>query len=115
MLAKPKLNSIEVLICKSLIDSSFIHDEFVLINNMLKNYDDMRKEIKNVKIGTVNQIFYAIYKTMLSYCLMCRKDTESKKPKFKKIKKGKIMLSSNCAVRGSKTSIFIKEKKTVDY
>ena len=52
---------------------------------------------------------------MLSYCLMCRKDTESKKPKFKEIKKGKIMLSSNCAVCGSKTSIFIKEKKLVDY
>ena len=46
---------------------------------------------------------------------MCRKDTESKKPKFKKIKKGNIMLSSNCAVSGSKTSIFIKEKKPVDY
>ena len=36
LLAKSKLNSIEVLICKSLIDSVISHDEFVLINKVLK-------------------------------------------------------------------------------
>ena len=33
--AKAKLNSIEVLISKSLINSNISHDEFVLINNAL--------------------------------------------------------------------------------
>ena len=36
-LAKSELNSIEVLVSKALIDSNISHDEFVLINNVLKN------------------------------------------------------------------------------
>ena len=49
MLAKSKLNRIEVLISKALIDSNISHDEFVLINNVLKEYDKIKEEIKNVK------------------------------------------------------------------
>ena len=41
LLAKSKLNNIEVLISKALIDSVISHDEFVLINNMLKEYNEM--------------------------------------------------------------------------
>ena len=37
LLAKSKLNSIEVLISNALIDSFITHDEFVLINNVLRN------------------------------------------------------------------------------
>ena len=44
LLAKAKLNTIEVL-----IDSNISYDEFALINNMLKEYDDMKEEIKNLK------------------------------------------------------------------
>ena len=47
LLAKSKLNSIEVLISKALIDSNISHDEFVLINNVLKEYEEMKEEIKN--------------------------------------------------------------------
>ena len=46
LLAKSKLNSIEVLISKGLIDSIIIHDEFALINNVLKEYNEMEEEIK---------------------------------------------------------------------
>ena len=49
LLAKSKLNSIEVLISKALIDSVISHDEFVLINNVLKDYDKMKEEIKNLR------------------------------------------------------------------
>ena len=48
LLAKSKLNRIEVLISKSLIDSNISHDEFVSINNMLKEYEQMKEEIKNL-------------------------------------------------------------------
>ena len=48
MLAKSKLNGIEVLISKALTDSNISHDELVLINNMLKEFYDMKEEIKNV-------------------------------------------------------------------
>ena len=46
--AKSKLDSIEVLVSKALIDSNNSHDEFVLINNVLKEYEKM-KEKKNLK------------------------------------------------------------------
>ena len=49
MLAKSKTNRIEVLISKALIDSNISHDEFLLINNVLKEYDKMKEEIKNLK------------------------------------------------------------------
>ena len=49
MLAKYKLNSIEGSISKTVIDSNISHDEFVLINNVQKEYDDIKEEIKNLK------------------------------------------------------------------
>ena len=49
MLGKSKLNSIEVLIPMTLTDSIISNDEFVLINNVLKEYDNMKEEIKNLK------------------------------------------------------------------
>ena len=45
MLSKFKLNSIKVLISKVLIDSGIIHDEFVLVKNVQKEYDKIKKEI----------------------------------------------------------------------
>ena len=52
LLAKSKLNRIEVLISKTLIDSNISHNGFFLINNVLK-----------------------------AYCLKFRKNTESRNPK----------------------------------
>ena len=49
--AKSKLDSIEVLISKALIDSVISHDEFVLINNVLKGYNEeikMKEQVKNL-------------------------------------------------------------------
>ena len=45
--AKSELNSIEILISMTLIDSVISHDEFVLMNNALKRYNDTKKQIKN--------------------------------------------------------------------
>ena len=47
LLGKNKLDAIEVLISKALIDSYINHDEFVSVNNVLKVYIEMRDEIKN--------------------------------------------------------------------
>ena len=47
LLAKSKLNSIEVLISKASINSVIGHDEFFLINSALKEYHEMKKGIKN--------------------------------------------------------------------
>ena len=50
LLAKSKLNSIEVLISKALIDSVVSHDEFILIINVLKEHNEMKEKIKNLNI-----------------------------------------------------------------
>ena len=49
LFAKSKLNSIEILISKVLIDSVISHDEFVLTNNVLRKYNEMEEELKNLK------------------------------------------------------------------
>ena len=47
MLGKSKIKIIEVWIFKGWIYSNISHDEFALINNVLKEYEDMKEEIKN--------------------------------------------------------------------
>ena len=42
LLAKSKLNNIEVLTSKALIDSVISRDEIVLVNNVIKEYDVMK-------------------------------------------------------------------------
>ena len=49
LLPKSKLNNMEILISKVLIDSNISHDEFFSINNVLKEYDYMKEEIENSK------------------------------------------------------------------
>ena len=46
LLANSKLNSIEVLDSKTLIDSNIGYDEYFLINNVLKEFYDMKEETK---------------------------------------------------------------------
>ena len=48
---------------------------------------------------------------MLSYCLKCKKNTESINPKVSKTANGKTMMLSKCAICGSKKPKFIKEQQ----
>ena len=48
---------------------------------------------------------------MLSYCLGCRKNTQSKNPQVVRTKNERIMFLSKCAVCDSKKSKFIKEQE----
>ena len=47
LLGKDKLDTIEVLFSKSLIDSYISHDKFDSVNNVLREYNEMKEEIKN--------------------------------------------------------------------
>ena len=58
LLGKDMLNTIEVLIYKALIDSYIIHDEFVLVNIVLREYNEMEQEITN----TETSVKYVIWK-----------------------------------------------------
>ena len=48
---------------------------------------------------------------MLSYCLKCRKNTESKNSKVVRAKNGRIILLLKCGVCDCKKSKFIKEQE----
>ena len=47
MFGKDKLNIIEVLISKALINSYISHDKFVTVSNVLREYNEMKNERKN--------------------------------------------------------------------
>ena len=51
-----ELHNVENLISKTLIESNMNHGKFVLINNVLREYDNLKKENKNVKTLTVPKI-----------------------------------------------------------
>ena len=46
LLGKNKLNAIDVLVSKPLIDLYISRDEFVPINNVLREYNEMKQETK---------------------------------------------------------------------
>ena len=46
LFGKDKWNTIKVIISKALADSYISHDEFLSVNNMLREYNEMKEEIK---------------------------------------------------------------------
>ena len=48
---------------------------------------------------------------MLSYCLKCKRNTESINPKILATSNSKTMMLSKCAICGNKKSKFIKEQE----
>ena len=52
MLAKFKLNSIEALISMPLIDSVISHDDIVLINSVLRECTEMKKDNRSSDLAT---------------------------------------------------------------
>ena len=49
LITKSIINSKEVLISEAIINSVISHDKFMLINNVLKDYNKMKKEIRILK------------------------------------------------------------------
>ena len=47
LLVKTKLNTIEVLNSKALINSCVNDDQFVSVDNVLREYNEIKEEIKN--------------------------------------------------------------------
>ena len=73
-MAKAKINSIEILISKALIDSYINQNKSALVNNVLRKCDDMKEAIDLfIKHGY-------IYINILK----CRRNTDSKNPKVLK-------------------------------
>ena len=132
MLARSKLNSMENKISKALIDNEINHEVFKIIINEEKKYRELKESIRMINIlrsdaEKVNLIeegkkivlmkllsimklliticnvnMYKYNYQMKSYCLKCRKDTENMNPKISKTSNGRTILSSKCAIYGSK-------------
>ena len=57
MSVKTRLSTIEVLISSALVNSYISHNEFALVNNVLREYNDMNKENKKLNTSAVHQRF----------------------------------------------------------
>ena len=68
MLRKSKLSTIEVLISKGLIVSYISHDELISLNNVLKEFMEMKEEITNPE--TSMEYYIEIMET---YRVSCKK------------------------------------------
>ena len=49
LLPKPKLNTFEALIFKALIDWYISYNEFASVNNVLRECNEMKEEMKNLE------------------------------------------------------------------
>ena len=92
-----KVNAMDVLISRTLIDSNISYYKFVSVNNVLREYFN---NSSNILISL---------QTIISYCLKCRKNKERKNPKVVRANKEKVMLSSKYEMCDSKKLRFIKE------
>ena len=81
LLGKDKLNTIEVLISKALIDSHISNDKFVSVNNALR---ELWNEKRNKNSWKLCGIYYI--KTMETYCVSCKKYTANKNSSIIKTK-----------------------------
>ena len=57
LLGKDELNTVEVLICKALINSHISHNKFVSVNNKLTEVNKMEKEIKKLLKRLLNTLY----------------------------------------------------------
>ena len=57
MSVKTRLSTIEVLISSALVNSYISHNEFALVNNVLREYNDMNEENKKLNTSAVHQRF----------------------------------------------------------
>ena len=104
---KAKLDIIEVVISKALINSHISYDKVVSVNDLLIECNEMKEEIKNLE----NDAEYTTWekKTKETYCVSCKKNTANKNSSFSRNKQNRLMLASNFAFCGKKNSVFFKK------
>ena len=81
MLARSKLNSIESKISEALINNQISQEDFIILINEERNYRELKESIKMMKDQEgIKQILINLFKskTMLSYCLKCKKKKKKK-------------------------------------
>ena len=103
MLAKTKLNTIEITVSRALFDLFISLDKFVSVSNLLREYNDMNEEIKNQKshqrfIYIYIYIYIYMYIYIMYNVVLLFESQEKhlkKKPKVAKENQGKLIIISN--------------------
>ena len=114
MLARSKLNSIESKISEALINNQISHEDFMTIINEERNYRELKESIRMMNgQEDKKQILINLfkYKTMLSYCLKCKKNPDSINPNISATNNSKTKILSKCAICGSRKSKFLKKQE----
>ena len=91
MSGRSKLNSIESKISEALINNQISHEDFITMIKEERNYRELKENIMMMKSQEDKKIDIE-YKTMLSYCLKCKRNTESIDPKVFANSIGKRMI-----------------------
>ena len=106
-LKKDKLNHIEVLMSKTLLEPYISHDESVSVNDLLRKYYEMKEDIKNPETS----VEYTMQKQWTPILSVVKKYTANKNSSVGETKQNRLMLLSNCAIGGKKKSCSIKNQE----
>ena len=109
MLAKTKLNTIEITVSRALFDLFISLDKFVSVSNLLREYNNMNEEIKNQKSHQRFIYIYIMYNVVLLFEL--QEKHLKKKPKSCKGKSRKADYYIKCVVCDNKKLRIIKEQE----
>ena len=109
MLAKTKLNTIEITVSRALFDLFISLDKFVSVSNLLREYNNMNEEIKNQKSHQRFIYIYIMYNVVLLFEL--QEKHLKKKPKSFKGKSRKADYYIKCVVCDNKKLRVIKEQE----
>ena len=81
------------MICKVLIDSHINNQQLVLVNNVLSEFNEMGKKMKNPE-----NAMDVLHKTIETHGVSCKKNTSSTSTSVRRKKQNRLMLVSNYAV-----------------
>ena len=59
LLSKPRLNTLEILIFKDMVDVNISHEEFASVNNVLLEYVKMTEEVNYLNVSSSFGLSYA--------------------------------------------------------
>ena len=97
LLGKAELDTIDVVMSKDLIDSYFSNDESISVNNVLREYNEIKEEIKNTVECTIEKQWKPIVSVL-------RKIRRTKILGVRKTKQNRLMILSGYAVCDKKKS-----------
>ena len=91
------------------MNNQISYEDFMTVINKERNYKELKESIRMMKCQEDKKIDK--YRIILSYCLNCRKNTQSINPVNPRTSNGKTMILSKCAICGAKKSKFIKTQE----